>query len=189
MLVYSIPLSLSIQMRLYHLKIHTTIQNNCHCCLEGVDDDTFDFFPISYLLYNIYIIMLSILILCKYLLLSTDEMSLFNTNHRHNHNYNEIIDWIIVYSLILLSIWESLFNFYRFYSTYYASKKVQILASYKIMIKFTIFWIPFLCIFLLQIHLFYYLYPIIILCYFIFNVLNVWLFGHILIVQYRFMMG
>ena len=168
----------------------------CRCCLVATEE-SFDFFPISFLYYNIYIIVLTILILCKYTNKDmNNDVSIFNHNDNilkvniNNHNYNQLIDWIIVYSLIILSIWECLFNFYRFYSTYFASRKIIILDPRQIMLKFTIFFgIPFLAIFIIQIHVYYYLYPIIIFCYFVFNVLNVWLFGHILIVQYRFVMG
>ena len=112
-------------------------ENICRCCLIGVEHETWDFFPLSFFFYNIYVILLSILILSKYTIISSMQSNhqLFNVsflnyhandnNKYNNHNYPSIIDWIIVYSLILLSIWESLFNFYRFYSTCFASSLCQ----------------------------------------------------------------
>lgn len=187
-------------LRIHQKNLMRQINNKesiCRCCLAGVDNN-FDFFPVAFLLYNIYVIFVTILIVCKYLYDDNDnnKESMFghtgnilvaNTN---NHNYNKLINWIIVYSLIILSIWECLFNFYRFYSTYFASRKIIILNPQQIIFKFTLFFaIPFFAIFVIQIHYYYYLYPIIIFVYFFFNIINVWLFGHILIVQYRFVMG
>eukprot|EP01084_Bolivina_argentea_P283552 485665_1 len=175
-------------LRVHSDNIMRQIKRNesiCRSCMVGIEDN-FDFFPMSFLLYILFIIILSIIILFKYIISNNIISYNISTN---NHNYISIIDWLIVHSLIFLSIWESLFNFHRFYTTYFASKKMTLLSSKEIIFKFSIFVIPYVALFLLQIHLWYYFNIFVILLYLIFNVINVWLFGHILIVQYRFVMG
>lgn len=91
--------------------------------------------------------------------------------------------------LVSLSLWESLFNFYSFYSTFYASKKMQILPPAHIMLRFLAFALPFLLVLVAQIHFEHHLFPLVIALDSLFNAACVWLFGHILIVQCRFVMG
>ena len=147
-----------------HFSIQCPVKHSNKCPGET------GFFPICFVLYNGVIIILSTLILIQTLQSSSNDS--------------------IVYALILLSIWESLFNFHRFYSTYFASRKIIELNAMQILFKFCIYFaVPFLCIFLLQVHFFHLLYPLIIVYYTAFNLITVWLFGHILIVQYRFVMG
>eukprot|EP01084_Bolivina_argentea_P283656 485875_1 len=167
-----------IMLLILHFRKHFSIQFcgifRCKSCIIPHQEDVY-FMPMVFALYILYEIILCITIICR--------ATIFIGNAYF------IIDQIIIYSLILLPICESLFNFYRFYSTYYATKSLHLLSNKKIIIKFMYCVIPFMAIFLLQMHVYYYLYPIIVAYHFIFNLFCIWLFAHIMIVQYRVVMG
>eukprot|EP01084_Bolivina_argentea_P275795 470440_1 len=157
-------------------------------CIIPVDEENFDFFPVSFVSYILFIIIITSLILYK--LYTTNNNEPFRHNiHKFNasnislmaHNKYDIIDWILTYSMIILSIWDSLFSFYRYYTTMYCAVNFS-LVSIKTTIKyFSVYAIPYFIIYILQIHIYYYLYPILILSHGIMNFWSTWMFSKILI--------
>lgn len=194
---------------------------NCQSCIIPVDEENFDFFPVSFVSYLIFIIIITGFILYKLLeievynnhyssyteldcinnmistLISkykttesflTFNLSHYNVKYENIMDYNKddmfkshVIDWIIMYCMIILSLWDSLFSFYRYYTTMYCAKKFILLSTKTIIKYFSIYAIPYCIIYLLQIHIYYFLWPVLILLHTVMNTWCNWMFAKILI--------
>ena len=169
-----------LHFRLRCCSKHRSRRGQCPCSIVGTGEEGFDFLPLSFVLYSLWSLIASSLILLKF--------TEFGDSAVYFHGRRPI-DWIAVYSAMALSVWEWLFNFYRFLSTHSASRKMVILRPAQIASKFTIFGVIFIAVFTVQIYWIYWLFPLLVICHFVFNAVAIWLFGHILIVQYRFSMA
>lgn len=177
-------------------------QTICQSFITPVDDETFDFFPAAFPPYLIFLILFIFLIfyklfkieMNKYYYHYDDEYytemqcikNIINIFFDYQYdikykNNKQIIDWIIMYFMIILSLWDSLFSFYRYYTTYYCAKKFYLLSTKTILKYFSVYAIPYLIIYLLQIHFYYFLYPLLILSHIIVNIWCNWMFAKILI--------
>ena len=117
--------------------------------------------------------------------LSSMHASKAHTFEMNEHlNYYGSMDWILAYCIMILSVWESLFNFYRFYTTMYAAKYFYTLETKQVLQKYAVYASIYCLIFLICIHAYYWLFPLVVGCHFFFNVFCTMQFAHILIVQY-----
>ena len=190
---------------------------NCQSCIVPVDDENFDFFPVSFVSYLIFIVIITGFILYKLFEIEVNNnhytsysewdciknmisalISKYKTNESFlklnlshfgiKYDYDKddmfkshLIDWIIMYCMIILSLWDSLFSFYRYYTTMYCAKKFVLLSTKTIIKYFSIYAIPYCIIYLLQIHIYYFLFPLLIISHTIINTWCNWMFAKILI--------
>lgn len=106
-----------------------------------------------------------------------------------NRNITYILDHILIYGIMLLSIWESLFSFYRYYTTFIATKKFQEASTSKVMKRFPIFAVIFTILFMIEMHLYYFVCPITILFFISFNFYCTLKFASMLIERYKVFIG
>eukprot|EP01084_Bolivina_argentea_P313605 543094_1 len=107
-----------------------------HCCCGIRDNQEFDFFPIAFLFYMIFIFCSCILIALRYICNEEIYWIGYSNNTFIFHNiihlqYTEItamslslseMDWFIYICIFISMIWETLFSFYRYYTTMISSK-------------------------------------------------------------------
>lgn len=98
---------------------------------------------------------------------------------------NHYMDWIFIYGLLILSIWESLFSWYRYYTTRYISKRFNHASTSLVIKYFILYLIPFIIMFILNIHFYYWLFPMVIITHLLFNVYCNWKFCQILVYSYK----
>ena len=84
--------------------------------------------------------------------------------------YYGSMDWMICYFIMILSIWESLFNFYRFYTTMHAAKYFYTIETKQVFKRYCIYAGVYCALFLLNIHCYYWLWPLTVLTHFSLNV-------------------
>eukprot|EP01084_Bolivina_argentea_P110461 197235_1 len=172
----------------------------CFCSLIPVDED-FNFFPITFLYYTIYLLLICILIIVYEFInynethnsFSIDLVYQFSIKSYHKHSIFElntdslsiyICDFIIIYGFLILQQWHLLFSFWRYYTTFVSTTQFQITTTRSILLKFSVFIITFSMLFIAQIHIYYYLFPITLILYFSFNWYCTWKFVSTLIKQY-----
>eukprot|EP01084_Bolivina_argentea_P011840 22166_1 len=145
-----------IQMNLLRRTNHT----NMKCCYSIEPLEEFDFFPMSFLWYITFVIILCLLTIItevlKYFIYS-EATRFINVSFIEIRKMNtiHILDYIIIYGILILCLWASLFSFYRYLSTLNSATKLQSLSTKKLFKKFTIYAIIFCIIFIIQIHLYY----------------------------------
>eukprot|EP01084_Bolivina_argentea_P052268 96006_1 len=120
--------------------------------------------------------------------------SLFTYHHKVQvSNFNQvneyqliinISEYILCYSVMLLLLWESLFSFYKYYTTLFVVLHCKIASTKAVTMRFMIYVIIFSICFNLQIHFYYYLWPILLALHFIFNTYCTFKFSSILITKY-----
>ena len=93
--------------------------------------------------------------------------------------------YVLMYSIMLLSIWANLYAFHRYYSTYSSTIHLQPASPAIICKRYVIYAILFTLLFAIQIHLFYWLFPAIICVDFTFNIYCNYQFKQILIRQFN----
>eukprot|EP01084_Bolivina_argentea_P271716 462417_1 len=159
------------------------------CIFTSANNEEFDFFPIAFFIYLLFLIFICAIIIMKCIIFNTyyDVDSIkdffidsynehFNFNSITNISFNNrielgyVLDWILIYSIMTISIWESLFSFYRYYTTKITSKTLIRPSSIQVFGLFAIYWLTFLIFFVGFIHFNYWLFIIILLLYVIFNI-------------------
>eukprot|EP01084_Bolivina_argentea_P113651 202536_1 len=171
-------------------------------CLRSIDDQEFDFFPRSFLWYQLFLLCLSSIILYRFLYtdnphslndmyalvirpIHTNIDLLFTRSPLLSHHKSPPIDWCIIYGVLILTNWEALFVFYRYYSTTYTAKHFNTINTIRVLKPFTVYAIGFLLLFVAQIHFYYYLFPFIILLMATFTIFCSYKTSHILINQFK----
>ena len=126
------------------------LHQNC-CGLWPKENEEFDFFPASFLFYIMFLMLLCILTVVVQILyiVIDDEVNLSNllfaspVQSHHMHSLNElhrirvrtaediyitviVLDYILIYGIMLLALWESLFSFYRYYTTMRTLKSLEV---------------------------------------------------------------
>lgn len=107
-------------------------------------------------------------ILNKYPLFRTSQIFLdsysFDTNDEHASIF--AIDCILLHSMIILYIWESLLLFYRYYSTMHVVKHFECVETYTVLKYFVVYYcVPFYSLCLVQLHVYYWMFPIVVAFY------------------------
>eukprot|EP01083_Nonionella_stella_P038405 104491_1 len=131
-----------------------------------VNGEEFHFFPASFVYYLLYSIALSILVTIG--------------NHESLTTH-----WLIVYGILILSVWDSFFSWYRYYSTLFISTYFRHVETTIVLKYFMAYGAPYILLFIIQIHFFYYLFPLVLLVHLIFNCWCTWRFACVLIESYH----
>ena len=100
-----------------------------------------------------------------------------------------LLDYILVYGTMILAIWESLFSFYRYYTTKISSNTCQLVSTSQVLIRFVVYIVIFVILFSFQMQIYYWIFPIIILLHAVFNFYCNILFASILITKYKHFLG
>ncbi len=143
---------------------------NCICITK--DNVDFDFFPICFLCYIFFMVSVSVLIILK-LVFVDEETYTFYIPNIHNQTFKKVtkiglssrIDWCIYFLTLFAMIWESLFSFYRYYTTMISYKHFYSPTLIQIMQPFSIYTIIFILLFLIQTQIYYYIFPVILTYY------------------------
>ena len=183
--------------------IQTQCNPTCCCTLLPVDGEIFDFFPLSFLYYTIFMAFLCLLIITVEVMAYYDEQNELSTidlifgysiESYHNHsvsrihviNAEHIVDYILIYSFMIFCVWQSLFSFYRYYSTLYSTRKFESHTTRKLFQAFKFFAATFCALFLMSIHIYYYFYPLPIIAFISFNCWCTYKFAAMLIERCSF---
>ena len=92
-------------------------------------------------------------------------------------SHSEFTDFLLCYLVLALSILESLFNFYRYYTTQWASDHVFHASHTAILRWFSIYSISFTTLWALHRHIYYWLFPLLIAAHSTFNLFCICLFA------------
>lgn len=173
----------------------------CYCCCLYPLNGHIEFYPVSTLCYFIFLlctITLIILFDYKYYQISpsiNQYCPLLTNTILFIHNPLEftrmsiisadITEYIWSYIVLLLVLWETLFNFYRFYDAKYMVTYFRNASKIRIFALFSIYTFIFSILYLVQIHLYWAIFPIIILLHFIFNIYCI--VGFVSILKYQYM--
>eukprot|EP01084_Bolivina_argentea_P138408 243669_1 len=161
------------------------------CMFTSSSDQEFDFFPITFVFYLSFLIIVCIIIVIRCIILNTYielhmpyaiptmDLSFPSNNTIH---MTHITDWILVYCIPIISLWESLFSFYRFYLTYSTSKSLTAQPTMlRVFLIFSMYMITYSAFYVAFIHYNYWFFPFIILIHFSFNTFCTFQFAAILI--------
>ena len=165
------------------------------CRLSAIDGENFNFFPKSFYLYIIFNIILSLVVIMDGIVIDQNPF-LFNYPIISNHDnsftnfhslttQNIFMDYICIYGVMILSIWESLFSFFRYYSTYKTAIEIVNISTTEIFKKYSIYIVIFSVLFIIQIHLYFWAFIPLILFSVIFNLYCNWKFAAILVEKYK----
>eukprot|EP01083_Nonionella_stella_P236628 830886_1 len=153
----------------------------CRCSLLPKDEENFDFYPASFFYYLIFEILLCLLMMtCDALI----QQHILQPPSIQTH----VIDYVLRYSVMLLLIWTSLFSFWKYYTTMAVVQSYEIVPTQDIMLRFVIYFIAFALLFVLQIHVFYWLWPVLLVTHSGFNLVCTMKFSSVLIEKYRLFM-
>eukprot|EP01083_Nonionella_stella_P088013 245038_1 len=141
--------------------------------LSSVDGEEFDIFPMSFLLYLTLLIIIHILFfLCE-------------SNYIHSfHMHVIMMDYVLVCVILIVSIWVSLFSYYRYHTTL-MSITLQSVSSRELLYKFPVYAVPFGLLFLFQIYVFYWIFPLVVIIFGAFNIYCTYHASAMLIQQYK----
>eukprot|EP01084_Bolivina_argentea_P131355 231868_1 len=177
-------------------------QRPCRCICVAIDDEEYDFFPMAFLLYLVSLIIISVIITIRLILINFSDNFDFtglkhrNMNHSQTHSIHIsqysgstqliclYIDWILIYGVMFLSLFESLLSFYRYYTTLVTTKYLRLLTTMDILKKFSYFAVLFIIFYILTIHCYFYLFPLVIILYIAFNLFCNLKFSALLISSY-----
>jgi len=170
------------------------------CKLFQANDDNFDFFPISFLWYLVYTLVLTLTILChcfyRYEAYGNQPRSFSDSHPSSSFVHTSTIyvefdhvDFLTLYATLILSLWDALFAFYRFYTTYVISTRFEEASAANLVIYFLAYAIPYSVLFIITIHVYYWLFPLLIILHFAYNTYCTWKFSHILITSYAMSTG
>lgn len=96
-----------------------------------------------------------------------------------------VLDWSIVYAVVVLFAVESLFNFYRYYTTHITARYIRQASTREVLRHFSPFAGVFLAVCACQLHVFYLLCPVALALYVGYNVRCVLGFNRIMVEQYK----
>ena len=154
------------------------IQTSCSgaCCkFLSIDGEDFDFFPKSFLYYVIFVMLLTMLIIVSEILSCSDKKThrlsydSYALSQLHHMQTAQNFDYVLIYGFMVLCVWQSLFSFYRYYSTLYGTQKLESFSMRKLFQIFRIYAIIFCAVYVITIHVYYYLLPAVIITFASFN--------------------
>ena len=154
------------------------------------DEEEFNWVPLSFIFYIIIQILLCIFIAAiqytnqeNIIEFEMDFSShpLISGNTRPKTQ--NVMDYILAYSTMILSIWDSFVSFHRYHTTQ-KSTLLQDITVLNVIKPFSLYMIIFTSLFVIQMHLFFYIFPLIITMHFAFNIFLSFRFTSIVIRQY-----
>ena len=181
------------------------VQQGFCCLLPREDDEDFDFFPAAFLFYSLFLMLLSILVMTVQILDITTNghtltaATLFSSRSDHQSlllhevEINSakdlsitlcITDYALIYGVMVLALWQSLFSFYRYYTTMRSLVSMDRTPTSRVLLLFSIYALTFTLLFLSMIHIYYFLFPVVVLLHFVFNLYCSYIFSSALIKKY-----
>jgi len=185
-------------------------RRQCQCPCFGVERD-FDFFPAAFSLFIAFLLsVLSLIAIRPFIEQSTlspgfptdgatdsdiDHEVLWSELRRHwtsahwttrsQFAAHSVLDWVLLHSVLPLAAWESLFNFYRCFTTMYSAKHFCSVSTSTIFSRFAIYALSFGAVFLLNVHCFFWLFPLTLAMHSVLNLFCARSFAQILVAQYQ----
>eukprot|EP01084_Bolivina_argentea_P031305 57932_1 len=185
-----------------------------YCCIIPInDEEEYDFFPVSFLFYLIFMAFLCSLIIVKiFLMYKSWEDRLFqlsyiinyDTNilsniYKNKYQFNKLhqldipkgnlivymIDLCIIYGTMILSMLESLFLFYKYYSTVKSAQTLCLVQTQTVLKTYSLYAIPFILMFILQISVYYWLFIIVFIYTTTFNFICTLAFSSLLLGRFK----
>lgn len=99
------------------------------------------------------------------------------------------LDFFIYCMIPFIAIWESLFSFYRYYTTLSSSKYFYSLSLRAVFKPFSVNIVIFLILFVVQTQFYYWLFPIVFLYYFTTNIYWIYNVAYLLLKSYARLTG
>eukprot|EP01084_Bolivina_argentea_P158846 276692_1 len=154
------------------------IDSTCKCCciVAGVNDKEFTFFPMSFLLYVIFIILLCLISISH---------NIMEYIHYNQTNMALLFNYFLTYAMLITSLWEDLLAFFRYYTTAKTMNTLHTISTKAVFKMFSIYIAIFTSLFIIQIHFYYWIFPIIICLTFGFNLWCNLKFFSIVITKYE----
>lgn len=160
-----------------------------------------DFFPIAFLFYSLFVLLLSLSVTGVQILdtvtsgqtLTTTTLFSFQSNHEtllkvHDVELNSAKDLYIalplIYGILLLALWQSLTSFYRYYTTMRSLVSMDRPSTSRVFLLFSIYAVTFSLLFLSMIHINHSVFPAVVLVHFLFNLYCSYVFSSALIQKY-----
>ena len=102
-------------------------------------------------------------------------------------NMESMNEYLLMYGIMVLSIWESLFSYYRYYMTFAVTKHMHEPSIKYVLTRcpMAMFMFLFLALFVVEMHLFYWSFPLLLALFSLFNVYTIWGFAALLIEKYK----
>eukprot|EP01084_Bolivina_argentea_P238807 401243_1 len=166
--------------------VHYINHFQCKCCSNSSNnqptDTKFNFFPMSFLLYVSFNLLLSIFIVIVTFPnnIYTDQLNILP------HQILDISIFIFMYGIMILSIWLDFFAYYRYYTTFKTTKHLMTASTISVLKNYTIYVLIFCSLFIIQLHFYHLLFAAIITLHVICNLYCNYQFTSILIKQYHF---
>ena len=103
--------------------------------------------------------------------------------------YSSIMDWFICYCVLIFSLTESIFNFQRYYMAKFTTETFENPNTISMVSEFSIYACIFCALFMLQIHFYFWLFPLVTIVHCCFNLYVTMTFNDILMERYTFYVG
>eukprot|EP01084_Bolivina_argentea_P170044 294678_1 len=170
-----------------------------NCCIGVKNNEEFDVFPAAFLIYMIFILIVTGLIILRYITAESNISYTIITPNSSPTNLGNLtilvtsmtkltlsiyLDWIIYISIFVTTIFESFFSFYRYYTTI-SSQHFYIPNITAVIKSFLTYTITFTLLFTIQTQLYYPIFPIVFLCYFITNIYWICKLTYVLIESFK----
>ena len=149
------------------------------------DDEQIQFFPAAFLFYILCVILACILISIK---LSEHNGSSFsfwsNIQKQYAFPSYSLSDFILVFSVMLINLFESLLSFHRYYLTSMSTQFFKLINALSVFPKFAYYALPFTILYIISMLIYFWCFPLVILLHAVANMYWDWKFASILITKY-----
>jgi len=168
--------------------------------LQSRDGGHLAFFPLCFLFYTLLLLLLASVILVVdilQLILLHSQWTAFqlfftspSVSDLHDETSNalstaiSVADYILIYGMLVLSLWESLFSFYRHFTTMSTLDALEVPSTFRVLLLFSFYGVLFAALFLCSLHFYHYLSGVVVLTHFLFNLYCTWTFSAALISKY-----
>eukprot|EP01084_Bolivina_argentea_P302675 522483_1 len=134
----------------------------CCCTIGSTDNQDYDFFPSSFCWYMIFMIFLCIVLIIKCCVL-------YMHNNKRIKLVLSITDYIIIYGMMIISVWESSFSFCRYFTTKMATTTCRLVSTNYILKRFILYIILYAFLFSICMHVTHGLWPAVVALHCTFN--------------------
>jgi len=182
-------------------------RKQCICCCLYPLNGHIEFYPVSSLFYFCFLsAVIALIIVCNLYYyqhasisslsdlhtycpiisntLSSIEDPLYFASFPLFSAHHSLPDYLWPYIVLILLLWESLFNFWRFYDALFMAKHFRNAGKLRVFLLFSLYAIGFSLSYLAQIHVSFALFPLVVLLHLVFNIYSIVGFVSILRTQY-----
>eukprot|EP01084_Bolivina_argentea_P279612 478043_1 len=151
----------------------------CCCWIGPIDDQDYDFFPSSFCFYAIFTMFLCTILITKSIL--TDH-----TTSTYIQTIDSVYYYILIYGVMIVSVWESLFSFCRYWITKIAEDQCRVASTTYCLKRFILYIIAYFTLWTLYTYVIHNIFVaiIIVTCHCTFNIYCISMNASILIKQY-----